>query len=214
MTRARAIYVDLDDVLAHSIEGLIDLLGRDHGRRVDVEDVAHFDLGRSFSLDEAELSRFFDRAHSPDELVALAPREGASRTLRGWRAAGWRVHVVTGRPPVCAEASRDWLARHDIPHDGLHFVDKYGRDFETVPGVPFEPVEAVLEMSFTWAVEDSLDMALRLATQAEMHVALVDRPWNRSVPDLPRAAARRIVRCHDWDEIEHALSGHEAGMGG
>ncbi|MDH4017365.1 MAG: hypothetical protein OEV20_08500, partial [Actinomycetota bacterium] len=89
-----------------------------------------------------------------------------------------------------------------------------GRDFETVPGVPFEPVEAVLEMSFTWAVEDSLDMALRLATQAEMHVALVDRPWNRSVPDLPRAAARRIVRCHDWDEIEHALSGHEAGMGG
>ncbi len=206
MTAFGAVYVDLDDVLAHSIEGLIDLLGREHGRRVDVEEVAHFDLGRSFALDEAQLARFFERAHSPEEISALAPRAGARRTLRRWRARGLRVHVVTGRPPVCAEASREWLVMHDMPHDALHFVDKYGRPAETVAGVPYEPVERVLEMSFGWAVEDSLDMALRLAGEAGLHVALVDRPWNRRLPDVPEAVARRIVRCHDWGEIERAMS--------
>jgi uncharacterized HAD superfamily protein len=203
---ARAVYVDLDDVLAHSIEGLVGLLGRHHGRRVDVEEVAHFDLGRSFSLDDAALERFFDRAHSAAELAALAPVADASRTLHAWRASGWRVHVVTGRPPTCAEASRAWLATHDMAHDALHFVDKYGRPAEPVDGVPFEPLESVLEMSFAWAVEDSLEMALRLAGEAEMRVALVDRPWNRALPDLPDPVARRIVRCHDWTEIDRALT--------
>jgi len=202
----QAVYVDLDDVLAHSIEGLIDLLGREHGRRVEVEDVAHFDLGRSFSLDAAELDRFFARAHSREEIAALAPRDGARRVLQGWRSRGLRIHVVTGRPPVCAEASRAWLAAHDMPHDALHFVDKYGRPAERVSDVPYEPVERMLGMSFGWAVEDSLEMALRLACEAGLRVALVDRPWNRTLPDLPAEVARRIVRCLHWGEIERLVA--------
>ncbi len=206
MSAADAVYVDLDDVLSHTIEGLIDLLGRAHGRRVDVEDVAHFDLGRSFALEGVELERFFERAHSPEELGALAPRAGARAALAGWRSRGWRVHIVTGRPPVCAEASKAWLDAHQMAHDGLHFVDKYGRPTEVVAGVPYEPVERMLEMPFGFAVEDSLEMALRLASEAGWHVALVDRPWNRALPELPADVARRIVRCHDWHEIDRAMT--------
>lgn len=196
------LWVDLDDVLAHTIEGLVELLQRDHDRRVDVEDVLDFDLADSFGFDAAELSRFFDRAHSHEELHALAPVAGAGDVLRGWHALGFEVHVVTGRPPICAAASKGWLEAHDMSHHDVHFVDKYGRPAELVDGVPFVPVERMLERAFTWAVEDSLEMAIRLARDACVPVALVDRPWNRAVPELPAEVARRIVRCHDWQQVQ------------
>jgi hypothetical protein len=206
MSRSGSIWVDLDDVLSHTIEGHVELLARRHGRRVAVEEVHDFDLSRSFGLDPDELARFFDAAHAPDELAGLAPREGAAATLRAWRATGLRVHVVTGRPPVCAEASLAWLDAHEMQHDAIHFVDKYGRPAEIVEGVPFESVEAVLDMGFTWAVEDSLETALRLAAHPAMIVALVDRPWNRVLPPLPTDVARRIVRCRDWRDVERAFA--------
>ena len=39
MASSLRVYVDIDDVLAHTIESLIDLLAEMHGRRVEVEDV-------------------------------------------------------------------------------------------------------------------------------------------------------------------------------
>lgn len=201
----RSIWIDLDDVLSHTIEGLIELLRRDHGRCVGVEEVVHFDLARSFALDEPALTRFFDRAHAPEALSSLAPRTGAARALRRLRAGGWRVHVVTGRPPITAEASRAWLAEHGMEHDALHFVDKYGRAAAAVDGVPFEPVEAMLARGFDLAVEDSPETAIRLAAEAEVAVALVDRPWNHDLPAMPAEVAARIVRCHDWSDVERVI---------
>ena len=55
-------YVDIDDVLARTIESLIDLLDETHGRRVDVEAVEHFDLEKSFDLGAAEIFAFMERA--------------------------------------------------------------------------------------------------------------------------------------------------------
>ena len=205
----RSDWVDLDDVLAQTIEGLVDLLARHNGRRVEVESVADFDLSRSFGLDRNDLERFFDHAHSDEELRALEPVVGAAPALRSWRDRGFEVHVVTGRPPICAEASRCWLETHGMAHDAIHFVDKYGRAAEVVESVPFIQVDEMLERAFTWAVEDSLDMATRLARDAEVPVALIDRPWNRLLPgpaELPEAARRRIVRCHTWAQVESVTS--------
>jgi uncharacterized HAD superfamily protein len=63
----------------------------------------------------------------------------------------------------------------------------------------------MLAMGFDFAIEDSLEMATQLAGDAGVVVALIDRPWNRAVQDLPAETADRIVRCHDWLDVERAL---------
>jgi hypothetical protein len=198
---APAIYVDLDDVLSLTIEPLIALLEARHGRRVALEEVRDFDLGRSFGLTSAELDGFMRDAHAPEQLAALAPTPGAAAALGGWVARGYHVAVVTGRPPSAAATSRSWLERHAIPHARLACVDKYDREDwheSPEPALGFDDLD---DFSFALAVEDSLEVAGLLATRWQIPVALMDRPWNRDLRGLPPAARSRLVRCRDWSEI-------------
>ncbi len=201
----RRIYVDIDDVLSRTVEHLIDLLEHLHDRRVELDACQHFDLARSFSLAEHEIREFMAHAHRDEMIESIRPVEGAAEVLGDWDAAGDRVHLVTGRPPLTNAASRRWLARHDLRHESLHHLDKWGRpdwNDEGLPALGFEDVEA---FGFDFAVEDSLDTAVRLVEDFGIPVALVDRPWNRSADGLPRRIRARMVRCRDWGEIEKAF---------
>ena len=195
------IYVDLDDVLSHTIEQLAALLERDFGRRVEPEAVVHFDLSRSFGLTPAELEAFFAAVHSPEMLAALAPKAGAARALRAWTQRGYEVSVLTGRPPATAACSRAWLERHGIPHTHFACVDKYGRSDSRGAEAPALRLEDLAQFGFALAIEDSLEVATHLALTCDVPVVLLDRPWNRDVSRLAPAAAARMVRCADWREI-------------
>jgi uncharacterized HAD superfamily protein len=201
MAPYRRIYVDLDDVLSLTIEPLAALLEALHGRRVAVEDVRHFDLGRSFGLDEVELDDFMRRAHEPGHLAALAPAPGAAEALGRWSRRGYRVEVMTGRPPSSAPISRDWLARHEIPHAQLACVDKYAREDWHAADEPALAFAEVGARGFALAVEDSLEVAVELASRWRIPVALMDRPWNRELPALPAGVGERLIRCRSWSEV-------------
>jgi uncharacterized HAD superfamily protein len=195
------IYVDLDDVLSHTIEPLVELLEKHFGRRVEVEAVEDFDLGRSFGLDACEIEEFMRRVHTPELLASLRPKPGAARALGGWLEQGYEVCVMTGRPPSTAGASRDWLKHHRIPHTSLACVDKYGRPDPAGRSEPALALDALPGLGFALAIEDSLEMAVHLAQRCGVAVALLDRPWNRDLSRLSEATAHRIVRCRDWAEI-------------
>jgi uncharacterized HAD superfamily protein len=199
--RAPRIYVDLDDVLSHTIEQLSELLEREFGRRVEPEAVAHFDLSRSFGLSAAELEAFFAAVHRPEALAALAPRAGAAGALRAWARRGYEISVLTGRPPSTAADSRAWLERHGIPHAHFACVDKYGRADRRDAPEPALRLGDLAGFGFALAVEDSLDVAAHLALACGVPVVLLDRPWNRDVSRLAPAAVARMVRCRDWEEI-------------
>lgn len=198
---SRRVYVDIDDVLAHTIERLVELLDETHGRRVDVEDVRFFNLERSFDLDPQEIRAFMDRAHSDEEIEAIKPVDGAANVLSDWHGAGHEVHLVTGRPPATNEASRRWLERHAIPHVSLHHLDKWGRPTWNESGLPALRFEDLPDMAFAFAVEDSLDTAIRLAQDLEIPVALVDRPWNRDTSGLSGKAKDLLRRCLGWRDV-------------
>ena len=204
MSEGRAIYVDLDDVLGETARMFLELLAEDWGREVRFETITDFDLSVSFALSQEELGRFMDLAHCPDRLQSIAPIAGAVEAVGSWREAGYDVRVVTGRPLSSAEASRRWLERHGLPHETLAFVDKYSRL------LPWSAAQASVEVldlddlaaaGFEFAVEDSLHFAEVLAGELELPVALLDRPWNRRIEEVDPAAADRIVRCRDWEEI-------------
>ena len=201
MAAERRIYVDLDDVLSLTIGPLAALLEARHGRRVDVEDVVHFDLGRSFGLAPGDLDDFMRIAHEPEHLGALEPAPGAAAALDRWTGRGYRVDVMTGRPPSAAPASRAWLARHRIPHARLDCVDKYARDDWHEADEPALSFEELGERRFALAVEDSLEVAVELVRRWQIPVALMDRPWNRNLSGLAPGIAAAMVRCHSWSEV-------------
>ncbi len=197
----RRIYVDIDDVLSQTIESLIDLLEQIHARRVAVEEVHHFHLEHSFGLSEAEIHAFMERAHADEVIESIEPMPGATEVLSDWAASGHEVTLVTGRPPITNQASRRWLERHAIPHAALHHLDKWSRPSWNHAGLPALRFEEIPELGFDFAVEDSLDTAIRLVDEFEIPVALMDRPWNRDLSGLPGRVREGLHRCVGWDEV-------------
>jgi uncharacterized HAD superfamily protein len=201
VAHAGRIYVDLDDVLAQTIHALVALLERHFARRVEIEDVLHFDLGRSFGLTPDELAEFMRLVHEPQVLAALEPSPGAAEALASWIERGYAVAVMTGRPPSAASASRRWLREHRIPHTSFACIDKYDREDWAGPAGRALPLSVLPDLGFALAVEDSLEMAALLAERCGVTVALMDRPWNRDLSGLSPAVRTGIVRCHGWADL-------------
>lgn len=195
------IYVDIDDVLGRTIEGLIELLDAMHGRRVEVEAVRHFDLAKSFDLAPPEIHVFMDRAHEDDRLDEIAPVDGAADVLASWAEAGHSIRLVTGRPPSTNAASRRWLERHGFAHDEVHHLDKWDRPSWNEAGLPAIRFDDLHDFAFGFAVEDSLETAVRLVEILDTSIALMDRPWNRDLSGLSVGTRERLVRCTDWADV-------------
>jgi uncharacterized HAD superfamily protein len=197
----RWIYIDIDDVLSNTAALLGDLLAEHHDRRVPYEEITQFDLGVSFGLDREQLDHFLELAHEPEALGSLSIVEGAVSALSHWLGEGYEVHLLTGRPAGTDGSTRRWLEAQGVPHSSLSFVNKYGRPSLTVEGVPTVKLDELAGMEFCLAVEDSLDVAVFLAEQLEIEVALMDHPWNRDTSRLSPTVRERIVRCRGWSEI-------------
>jgi hypothetical protein len=200
MSLEPTIYVDFDDVLCDTATALTLLLQSLYGKVVDPETIADFDLGKSFDLNGEELIGFMEQAHTEEVLHSMRPNTGARDVLASWRSSGYRVWIVTGRPPEAEQASLEWLDQHHMPFDKLVFVDKYGRG---KPGAAacgprvLDPRE-LAQHDFRLAVDDAPRMLEFLAESTRASVVIFDRPWNSCVKErsLPRAA-----RCRTWADI-------------
>ena len=192
------IYVDFDDVLCETARELTALLQRLHGKTVGFDEMTTFDLGEAFGLSAGELSAFMMAANEPELLSLLRPMDGAIEALRDWHNQGCEIHVVTGRPPIALEASRQWLERHAIPHTSLSFADKYGRHERSNDAITLSRLS---DMGFCFAVEDSPSLIHYLSDTLGIFVAVFDRPWNRSL-----STSGRMRRCHSWEEVMESFS--------
>lgn len=189
------IYVDIDDVLADTSSCLIHIAEREFRKKVPFEEFTSFDLKVSFDLTQHEYEHFLEMAHQPDEILNIAPIPDAIAALRQWMASGYEISIVTGRPTTTYETTLDWLAAHNIPNDHFFMVNKYAR-----PGMDESialSMQALSEMKFQFAVEDSYDMAVHLADNMDTQVLLYDRPWNRGP-----ALNGKIRRFQSWDELQ------------
>jgi len=197
----RQIYIDIDDVISDTTVTFPALLEEHFGKTVSFDAITSFDLGISFDLDENELSRFMDIAHSPDVIAAYRPRTGAIESLHSFISLGYDIVIVTGRPPYARELTQEWLIKHQIPFQHLLFVDKYSRIFpDDSPSIAIS-LETLAQMDFCFAVEDSGYMAGFLSQHLKIPVALLDRPWNRTSQYLDHPSADLVSRCMGWNEV-------------
>lgn len=197
---SKVVYVDMDDVLCHAASHFLAIVEREFGKEVRYEQLTQFDVGRACNLTPAERDELYRIVHRPEELMQMAPVEGAAEALEQWMEEGFNIAVVTGRPPETREASLAWMEKHRVPYDSFTIVDKYGRFSEINVALTLEEFAS---RRFCWAVEDSLAMARFLAARMNLPVALMDRPWNSN----QAVDHARISRYSDWQAVREALGG-------
>ena len=197
--KPKTIYVDLDDVLCQTARRFLVIVEREFNKRIAYEDLTDFDVGSSCGLGAAQTDELYRIVHRPDELMQMAPIEDAIAALRQWVDAGYRIAIVTGRPPESHEPSLAWLARHRVPYDSFTMVDKYSR-FATENSVAIR-LDELAQREYCWAVEDSLPMARFLATHMKLSVALIDCPWNRSMDSYVN-----VGRFADWPTLARQMA--------
>jgi uncharacterized HAD superfamily protein len=206
LTTAGRIYVDIDDVLGQTARMFARVFEQEYGRKVDLEEIESFDLGVSLGLSPESLDEFMKSVHRPEVLAEIEPMEGAVEALAAWVDRGYEVAVVTGRPPGTEAVSRQWLAEQGVPHHSLTFLDKYSWSEDLFAGSEAISIEELSRRSFCLIVEDSAEVARRLAGVLDAPVALLDRPWNRSSPRPEDELKGRIFRCRDWQDIGERFS--------
>jgi len=121
------IYVDFDDVLSETGLSIINILKKEYGRDVSMEDLTNFDLKEAFGLTPSEYDHLFELIHRPHEVLAYKPVPGAVETLKTWAGKGHEIAIMTGRFTSAYDASLEWLDRHGVPFDSFTVVDKYQR---------------------------------------------------------------------------------------
>jgi uncharacterized HAD superfamily protein len=199
------IYVDLDDVLCRTTMHFLALLEREFGKRILYEEILDFDWWKACGLEEREFRALFRKAHEPDELLGIAPKEDAISVLKQWSRSGQKIVIVTGRPQSALEPTLAWLDRYAVSHEELLMVDKYGRaDDPSLSDFEGEAPQALPDLArrqFRFAVEDSLSMARFLAKTLTVPVALLDCPWNRADP-----GSVLVTRFLDWRSLDRAAA--------
>lgn len=172
------------------LDGVVCDIGAGVARRIaDRFGVAsHPDTWRTYDLRQLRLGvpevpfrAFLDDVFADPALYESASLcEGAARGLACLREAGWDVVGITARPPVLAEVTLTWLARHGIELDAVHHT-------------PVGSKAAVASrLGADAAVEDNPHEADRLAEVCDSW--LLDRPYNR---EYLLARARRL---RSWED--------------
>lgn len=200
------IYVDFDDVICETARFFVKLLKENTGKVVQYEAIESHDLGKPFGLSAPELSAFMNVAHEYKMLLKIDPVKDAVNSLKVLKSYGYEINIITGRPPSTYDASLKWLANHHTPCSNLTFVDKYARYDIRQSNEHTISKEALIDLKFEVAIEDSPVMAEFLLNNTSVPVILFERPWNRfykpSIELLPR-----LLRCSTWSEIMANFSG-------
>lgn len=183
------ICIDIDNVVAQTDEVMRSVIRTHSCRGVDLryEDVVCFDYwlcrdanGRRIDRNEWTL---IHEEFTSNHLMRIEPFEGVVEHLNRL-ANTFDIHLVTSRLGHGRKATREWLEKHSIPHDHLHFA-QHGE-------------KHLLDEAFAAAVEDDREQAIAFFASG-IPAYLMAHPWNSVGSHNP------IDRLNSWEEISGAL---------
>jgi len=202
----KRIYIDVDDVLCQTAKTLLSVLKREFNKVVEYNDIHAFDLQKSFHLSQKDLDHFMKVLHKSDELMKMEIMPHCLEIINNWIKQDYQISIVTGPPVYTIEITKKWLKRNKFQYSDLIFVNKYSKSPPTLNHPNFISLDKLSEQQFTFAIEDSPDMANYLAKNMNLKVALMDRPWNQNQIDKKLEIDGMVVRCKDWKDLQTKFS--------
>lgn len=125
---------------------------------------------------------------NPYLYLNVSPIQMAVNTVKRAHAAGYTVKIVTDRTPDVADATREWLARYEVPYDTLGMKLKFGTKLTYLEGYGPDKPAVLIDDNPTY-----LRLAPRPGVQA----------WTPRYPYTPDLPSIRVFE--DWHEVKRWL---------
>jgi len=198
------LYIDIDDVVAATSKKIPEIVSAQLGKPAAYDDMTTFNLKTAFKLNDNQYNKLMFHLHTDDIINELEVVEHAAGSIMQLKKSGFNIELITGRPPEVYESTITWLKNHHIYFDHLYFFDKYNRYKSGVKHDHLIDQSVFSTMTFRFAIEDSFDMACKLA-ETGTDVALFNRPWNQG-EDIYHKGKNTIYRCHNWKDIYELIT--------
>ena len=190
MSRAKLkIAVDLDGVLAESMLVWCERANKEFGTRLSMEDLDSWSSWKKFPISKDDFYRILDE--SWDEWPKIPPTEPeiAEKVARIEKFGN--LDIVTGRSKRTVEAARCWVDNQNIRYRNfvrvLGWRDKIFLDYDVY-------------------IDDAPDLMPLISRSPRAWGVLYERPWNRSVGDMPR-----VLKAKSWRQVPALLKGIQPG---
>jgi 5'(3')-deoxyribonucleotidase len=177
------VAVDVDGVLAETMEAWIKTFNKLHGTRFKLKDIDSWASWIKFGISKDEFYRILDGTW--DNWIDIPPTEPdlASKVQRAERYGV--LDIVTGRSQRTVPAVKQWLKNQGI---------KYNR-FVRVLGWRYK-----IALGYDVYIDDAPEMMPMISRALSVSGILYQRPWNMDVPDLPR-----VFKVQAWSQIPPIL---------
>ena len=177
------IAVDLDGVLAESMLVWCERANKEFGTRLKMEDLDSWSWWKRSPISKDDFYRILDE--SWDEWLEIPPTEPeiAEKVARIEKFGD--VDIVTGRSKRTVEAARSWVSNQKVRYRRfvrvLGWRDKVFLDYDVY-------------------VDDAPDLMPLISRSPRAWAVLYERPWNRSVVDMPK-----VLKAKSWRQVPALL---------
>lgn len=137
-------------------------------------------------LDRNLIAQIFDYFHNLS--IPILPVQSGGKEALGWLQQHYRIVIITARHPDSRPQTQEWLERHEIPFDELHFSEDKTDVAEHI----------------TLAVDDHPEH-VRGYSNRGIPVFLMDQPWNQ------KFSAPLVTRVTSWPSLMTCMQEQNAG---
>lgn len=182
-SRKLKIAVDLDGVLAESMQVWCEKANKEFNLSLRIEDLDSWSSWKKFGVSKDDFYRILDE--SWDDWKDIPPTEPRLASKVARIAKFGDLDIVTGRSKRTEEAARKWVERAKV---------RYSR-FVRVAGWRDKIV-----LDYDVYVDDAPDL-MPLVSKSPMRWAILyNRPWNRSL-----APMTKVLRAENWEQVPKLL---------
>ncbi len=179
------VAVDVDGVLAETMEAWIKTFNKLHNTRFKLKDIDSWASWIKFGITKDEFYRILDGTW--ENWIDIPPTEPdlAAKVQRAERYGV--LDIVTGRSQRTVAAVKLWLKNQEI---------KFNR-FVRVPGWRYK-----IPLGYDVYIDDAPELMPMIPRTPDSFGILYQRPWNMHVLGMPR-----VFKVQSWSQVPSVLKG-------
>lgn len=177
------IAVDLDGVLAESMLVWCARANKEFATRLKMEDIDSWSWWKKLPISKDDFYRILDESWGEWQLIPSTEPEIAEKVARVGKFGN--LDIVTGRSKRTLEAARNWVDNQKIQY----------RSFVRVLGWRDK-----IFLNYDVYIDDAPDLMPLISRSPSAWGVLYDRPWNRSVANIPK-----VLRAKSWRQVPALL---------
>ena len=177
------IAVDLDGVLAESMLVWCDRANKEFGTNLSIKDLDSWSWWKRFPISKDDFYRILDESWDDWREIPPTEPEIAEKVARIEKFGD--LDIVTGRSKRTVEAARSWVVNQKVRYRSfvrvLGWRDKILLDYDVY-------------------IDDAPDLMPLISHSPTAWGVLYERPWNRSVIDMPK-----VLKAKSWRQVPTLL---------